>query len=98
MYNSEMCDSVEIKKVIVNGPATVLLWSDGTKTVAKCSPDETFDPEKGVAMAIAFKILPKNQIKKAFKEAKEQRVLSNSWNALIDALNVFADVLRGAKI
>ena len=93
-----MCDSTEIKKVIVNGPATIILWNDGTKTVAKCSPDETFDPEKGVAMAIAFKILSKDQIKKAFKEAKEQRLLSNPWNALIDASSVFVDALRGAKI
>lgn len=98
MCDSEICDSVEIKKVIVNGPATIILWNDGTKTVAKCSPDETFDPEKGVAMAIAFKILSKDQIKKAFKEAKEQRLLSNHWNALIDALSVFVDALRGAKI
>lgn len=45
----------EIKKVIFNGPATVVLWGDGTKTVVKCSKDDEFDPEKGLAMAIAKK-------------------------------------------
>lgn len=45
----------EIKKVIFNGPATVVYWGDGTKTVVKCSKDDEFDPEKGLAMAIAKK-------------------------------------------
>ena len=40
-----------IKKVIFNPPATIVFWGDGTKTVVKS--DETFDPEKGLAMAIA---------------------------------------------
>lgn len=42
-----------IKKVIFNPPATVVYWTDGTKTVVKCSENDTFDPEKGLAMAIA---------------------------------------------
>ena len=44
-------------KVIFSDPATILFWNDGTKTVVKCQPDETFDPEKGVAMAIAKRAL-----------------------------------------
>lgn len=42
-----------IRKVIFNSPATVVYWSDGTKTVVKCSANDKFDPEKGMAMAIA---------------------------------------------
>ena len=45
----------EITKVIFNGPATVVYWGDGTKTVVKCSKDDEFDLEKGLAMAIAKK-------------------------------------------
>lgn len=45
----------EIKKVIFNEPATIVFWADGTKTVVKCSKDDEFDPEKGLAMAIAKK-------------------------------------------
>lgn len=44
-----------IKQVIFNNPATVVLWSDGTKTVVKCSENDTFDPEIGLAMAICKK-------------------------------------------
>ena len=42
-----------IKNVIFNDPATIVFWSDGTKTVVKCGKDDTFDPEKGLAMAIS---------------------------------------------
>lgn len=47
----------EIKKVIFNDPATIVLWSDDTKTVVKCGENDQFDPEKGLAMAITKKAL-----------------------------------------
>ena len=46
-----------IKDVIFNDPATIVFWYDDTKTVVKCQPGETFDPEKGLAMAISKKVL-----------------------------------------
>ena len=46
----------EIKNVIFNDPATIVFWTDGTKTVVKCQEDDEFDPEKGLTMAIAKKI------------------------------------------
>ena len=45
----------EIKNVIFNDPATIVFWEDGTKTVVKCQDGDEFDPEKGLAMAIAKK-------------------------------------------
>lgn len=45
----------DIKKVIFNPPATIVFWNDGTKTVVKTQNGEKFDPEKGLAMAIAKK-------------------------------------------
>lgn len=47
----------KIKHVIFNGPATIVFWQDDTKTVVKCREGDTFDPEKGIAMAIAKKVL-----------------------------------------
>lgn len=44
----------EIKNVIFNPPATIVFWKDGTKTVVKAT-NEIYDPEKGLAMAIAKK-------------------------------------------
>ena len=46
-----------IKDVIFNDPATIVLWTDGTKTVVKCQNDDEYDPEKGLAMCIAKKAL-----------------------------------------
>lgn len=46
----------EIRNVIFNRPLTVVVWADGTKTFVKAVYDE-FDPEKGLAMAIAKKAL-----------------------------------------
>lgn len=42
-----------IKSVIFNPPATVVYWTDGTKTVVKCNENDIFDPEKGLALAVA---------------------------------------------
>lgn len=50
----------EIKKVIFNDPATIILWGNGDKTVVKCRLGDEFDPEKGLAMAISKYVLGNN--------------------------------------
>ena len=40
------------KKVIFNGPATIVMWQDGTKTIVKRSENDTDDREKAVMYAI----------------------------------------------
>lgn len=45
----------EIKKFFYSGRTTVVIWDDGTKTMSSPSGDETFDPEMGLAMAVAKK-------------------------------------------
>ncbi len=47
---------MNIKNVIFNDPATIVFWSDGSKTVVKSHLDD-YDPEKGLAMAISKKAL-----------------------------------------
>lgn len=47
---------INIKNVIFKNPATIVFWSDGSKTVVKAHNDD-YDPEKGLAMAIAKKAL-----------------------------------------
>lgn len=42
-----------IEQVIFNGPATIVYWKDGSKTVVKCQEGAVNDPEKGFAMAVA---------------------------------------------
>ena len=63
-----------IRRVIINKPATIVMWTDGSKTVVKCNEEE-FDKEKGLAMALCKKVMGNkgnyyNVIKKLLKEAE----------------------------
>ena len=46
-----------IEKVIFNPKATIVFWSDHTKTIVKLDKDDEQDDEKGLAMAISKKFL-----------------------------------------
>lgn len=59
IFKNKESNSMHIKKVIFNGPATIVMWGDGSKTVVKCE-NEAFDPEKGLAMAISKKFFGNN--------------------------------------
>ena len=66
-----------IKDVKFNGPATIIFWSDDTKTVVKCQGDEEIDHEKGIAMAVAKKVFGNesnynNEFKRWLKESKDE--------------------------
>lgn len=81
----------EIKDVIFNEPATIILWADGTKTVVKCQKGEGYDPEKGMAMAISKKALGnKGNYCEVFKkwlpeeEVNDGRVSSNDLRKAVD--------------
>lgn len=70
--------SFEIKRVVFSEPATIVMWADGTKTVVKCQEGDVFDPEKGLAMAIAKKALGNkgnfnDVFKKWLPEEKEEK-------------------------
>lgn len=65
---------VTIENVIFNNPATIVFWSDGTKTVVKRQRgDKKFDQEKGLAMAICKKVMGnKGNFNDIFKEWIEE--------------------------
>lgn len=46
-----------IKKVVFNDPATIVIWSDNTKTIVKCQPSDKYSEELGLAMCISKKYL-----------------------------------------
>ena len=56
MYGANPYYRPEIKNAIFNDPATIVFWTDGTKTVVKCQEGDIVDPEKGLTMAIAKKV------------------------------------------
>lgn len=61
-----------IEKVIFNKPATIVFWTDGTKTVVKCSDDDVWDEEKGLAMAICKKLIGLKEFYKQYNKATKK--------------------------
>ena len=57
-----------IKKVIYNRPATIVFWSDGTKTVSKCSPEDSYVRETGLAICVLKKLTSSAQVKNLFDD------------------------------
>lgn len=82
-----MCN-VSIRKVIFNDPATIVLWSDGSKTVVKCGPEDTYDMEKGLAMAIVKKMAGNdNRFHKVFKQyPKKKKKEPGSVGSIMDMM------------
>jgi len=65
---------LEIEKVIFNNPATIVFWTDGSKTVVKTSPNDKFDKEKGILWAYAIKngLGSKTQVQKEIMSLVEK--------------------------
>lgn len=53
-------DKYRIAKVIFNGPATIVFWKDGSKTVVKCHNDDTYDRTLGFLYACTKRICELN--------------------------------------
>lgn len=65
--------SLQPKKIIFNGPATIVIWDDGTKTVVKQSKLDKYDYEKGFAMCVVKRVFGDkyNAIRKMVDESYE---------------------------
>lgn len=92
----------DIKKVIFNDPATIVIWADGEKTVVKCQNGEPYDPEKGIAMAITKRALGNkgnyfDEIKKWTSKC-EPRDYSEQITIKMDASKVPLDSLKEGLI
>lgn len=51
-----MDNRYKVKKILYNGPATIVYWADGEKTVVKCMDTDTFDPMAGFCAALAKRV------------------------------------------
>ena len=99
-YNRIPHGYMTIKNVVFNDPATIVMWQDGTKTIVKCGENDEYDPEKGLAMAIAKKAFGNqgnyyNQIRKWLPEMEEEESTCDITWSIRDAINsVFGDPKR----
>lgn len=87
------------KKVIINDPATVVFFSDGSKTVTKAKDGDEYDPLFGI-MACALRKVGRNRVRidawepvidflsSYLADAKECRVIADMLNTTADALEL----------
>ena len=78
-------------RIIKNGPATVVFWKDGTKTVVKCAPETTPSDYDAFTAALAIKIFGNNsRLKKMMKvltvKAEKKPVNKGDQNERPDCL------------
>lgn len=93
-------NSLHITNVIFNPPATIVFWSDNTKTVVKAR-SEFYDPEKGIAMAISKKMLGDNKyeyyndykhwLKKWNKQSRDNKLRNYLEEAMDEAFEKYHD-------
>lgn len=63
----------ESKKIISNDPATVILWEDGTKTMAKCQDGDVFDFEKGVLICSLKKLIGNRATNELLNQTEKEK-------------------------
>ena len=100
-YNS-MWKRTKIKNVIFNDPATIVFWSDGTKTVVKCGENDIYDPEKGLAMAVSKKCLGTNKSHSNYmdefkKWLPKEEEPSNPIEDVVDSIKKVAEIYSSLK-
>ena len=77
------------KKVIFSGPATTILWQDGTKTTVKCSAEDVWDDDVGIAMCYLKKMLGnKGNFNNIFREAMKVAVTQESKGTITSSIEV----------
>lgn len=65
-----MLNTDDVKKVIFNGNKTIILWNDGTKTIATCGEGDNFDPYAGFCAAVVKRVFGSTgTAKRALKNA-----------------------------
>lgn len=90
---------VKPNRVIFSGCATIVLWSDNSKTVTKAKDGDEYDPLFGI-MACALRKVGKNRVRidawepvidflsSYLADAKECRVIADMLNTTADALEL----------
>ena len=63
-------EELDFEDIIINPPATIVKWDDGTKTVVKCQNGDVYDAEKGIALCFMKKMFDnKSYYNEVIKEA-----------------------------
>ena len=61
-------NDVYIKEVMYYDPATIVFWSDGTKTVSKCREGDIYSEECGLLLCVMKKLIGANRVRELVKD------------------------------
>lgn len=71
---SFILDKFTPNRILRSGPATIVFWADGTKTIVKRAPDEEDNAYAAFTAALAIKIFGSNsKLKKMVKTLTEEQ-------------------------
>lgn len=88
-----------IKRVIFNGDKTIVLWTDGTKTIATCGEGDLFDEYAGFCAAVTKKVFGSTSAaKRAMSMASENKRIEKSRETDGSFIGqIFDDVLKALR-
>lgn len=102
---NKLKNSLEVQKIVINEPAMIVFWKDGTKTVVTAR-DEAFDEEKGLAMAFAKKALGNNyaaggrfkaKLKHAERVKRKEETVENGISKIPICKEIMDEAMRRVK-
>lgn len=67
-YNVAINVGHKVIKVIYNNPATIVIWDDGTKTISRCSADDTYNPTAGLTIAVLKKLIGGDSLRRLYND------------------------------
>lgn len=97
--NEVNCNSPYPKPVniIYNPPATIVFWTDGTKTVVKCSAEDEYNEYYGFLCALGKKMFGTNShLKKLIDEKAERHYPEDEFSKQIEQLEKSTDKIAKA--
>ena len=62
-----------IIKVLYNNPATIVFWSDGTKTISKVQKGDTYNKELGLTLCVLKKLVGSSQVVSLLNECIDEK-------------------------
>lgn len=95
--------NMKVKNVIFSGPATIVFWKDGTKTVTKCREGEAYSKEAGLAICFMKKAIgDRTKFQKVMKkwipeEKPEPSPLKKAADMIVEAMKL-GDLESAGKI
>lgn len=72
----------------------MMKWSDGDKTVVKCTDDDNYDTYSGLCIALATKVYGKKYIKQLLEQYEPSDIYKKIIDNKLDSLRATIEKLK----